>query len=62
MREAANHAGLLEKRPGVGDTMISFVSEPEAAALATLKTADGRCDIQVGPPSTAVNLMLTIAF
>lgn len=47
MREAANNAGLLEKRSGVGDTIMSFVSEPEAAALATLKSADGRCDIQV---------------
>lgn len=47
MRGAANDAGLLNKRPGVGDTLLSFVSEPEAAALATLKRVDGRCDVEL---------------
>lgn len=42
-------AGILNKRAGgVGDTVLTFVQEPEAAALATLKRIDGRCDIQDG--------------
>lgn len=47
MERAVKAAGLLEDRHGVGQTLLDFVSEPEAAALATLKNADGRCDIQV---------------
>lgn len=47
MREAAEDAGILDKRSGVGDTVLTFVSEPEAAALATLKRIDGRYDIEV---------------
>jgi molecular chaperone DnaK (HSP70) len=35
MREAANRAGILERRPA-GDTELVFAPEPEAAALSTL--------------------------
>lgn len=47
MLQAVEAAGVLKKRSGVADTTLTFVSEPEAAALATLKRVDGRCD--VGP-------------
>ena len=46
MREAAKEAGMLEKRIA-GETKLSFISEPEAAALATLSDMEGRCDIKV---------------
>ncbi|KHO00120.1 Heat shock protein Hsp70 [Metarhizium album ARSEF 1941] len=36
MRQAAQKAGILSKRCA-GETVLSFVSEPEAAALATIK-------------------------
>lgn len=45
MLQAVEAAGVLDKREGVADTILSFVSEPEAAALATLKRVDGRCDV-----------------
>lgn len=45
MQQAVDAAGVLQKRSGVADTILSFVSEPEAAALATLKRVDGRCDV-----------------
>lgn len=47
MREAARIAGILKRRPGVSKTVLTFISEPEAAALATLKRINGRCDIEV---------------
>lgn len=47
MRQAVVRAGILEKRLGVGKTILSFVAEPEAAALATLSGVDGRHDIRV---------------
>jgi len=46
MEEAASQAGMLAKRVA-GDTQLSFISEPEAAAVATLSDMDGRCDIKV---------------
>ncbi|KAF3767181.1 hypothetical protein M406DRAFT_39804 [Cryphonectria parasitica EP155] len=46
MHNAVQSAGILEKRAGVGDTILTFVSEPEAAAVATLKAVDGRYDIE----------------
>jgi hypothetical protein len=46
MRKAANKAGLLQHR-AVGETDLTFVTEPEAAALATLRDFDGRPDIKV---------------
>ncbi|KAH0430382.1 hsp70 family chaperone [Colletotrichum camelliae] len=42
MRRAAKDAGILDIRPA-GETVLSFVTEPEAAALATL------CDLQFRP-------------
>lgn len=35
-----------------GETTLTFISEPEAAALATLSGVDGRCDIHVRSSST----------
>jgi hypothetical protein len=46
MKKAATKAGLLKNRPA-GKTTLTFVSEPEAAALATLREFDGRPDIKV---------------
>jgi len=46
MREAASLAGMLGKRIA-GETELSFISEPEGAALATLSDMDGRHDIKV---------------
>ncbi|KAJ4418730.1 hypothetical protein N0V82_005403 [Gnomoniopsis sp. IMI 355080] len=48
MMQAVRAAGILEKRLGVADTVLTFVAEPEAAALATLKRIDGRCDVEPG--------------
>lgn len=45
MREAAAVAGILNQRPA-GKTELSFISEPEAAALATMSDLSGRPDIQ----------------
>ncbi|KAK8102078.1 hypothetical protein PG984_015224 [Apiospora sp. TS-2023a] len=36
MRDAAEKAGILKKRMIAGETCLSFVAEPEAAALSTL--------------------------
>ena len=47
MREAATRAGILSTDRIGGATELSFISEPEAAALATLYDMDGRCDIKV---------------
>ncbi|KZL77840.1 Hsp70 family chaperone [Colletotrichum tofieldiae] len=47
MRRAAENAGILEER-WAGDTTLSFISEPEAAALATLRDLGKRPDIEVG--------------
>ncbi|KAJ0113811.1 ctin-like atpase domain-containing protein [Diaporthe amygdali] len=47
MREAVVRAGILNGRSGVGKTTLSFVAEPEAAALATLSGVDGRHDIKI---------------
>ncbi|KAH6629649.1 hypothetical protein C7974DRAFT_394938 [Boeremia exigua] len=47
MREAAKHAGILERRTG-GETKLFFVSEPEAAALATFNDLSKRPNLHVG--------------
>ncbi|KZL87999.1 hsp70 family chaperone [Colletotrichum incanum] len=47
MRRAAENAGLLEKRPA-GGTTLALISEPEAAALATMRDLAGRPNIKVG--------------
>lgn len=49
MREAAEQAGMLSARVA-GETTLSFISEPKAAALATLSDMEGRCDIMVRLP------------
>lgn len=48
MQQAVKTARILDKRQRVADTILTFVSEPEAAALATLKHVDGRCDVKSG--------------
>ncbi|KAI8633026.1 hypothetical protein F5Y19DRAFT_416205 [Xylariaceae sp. FL1651] len=47
MRLAATRAGILANRP-CGQTTLSFITEPEAAALATLSDMRRRPDIEVG--------------
>jgi molecular chaperone DnaK (HSP70) len=46
MREAARDAGSVKQSPG-GKSTLSFVSEPEAAAIATLEEMKGRHDVKV---------------
>jgi molecular chaperone DnaK (HSP70) len=47
MQAAIKRAGILEKRR-IGQTTHDFISEPEAAALATLSDLDGLHDIKAG--------------
>ena len=47
MREAAKGAGILKHRDA-GETVLRFVSEPEAAALATFEDLKNRPNFQVG--------------
>ncbi|KAI0858320.1 actin-like ATPase domain-containing protein [Xylaria cubensis] len=47
MSQAAERAGILEDR-AAGKTTLGFISEPEAAALATLPELDNRDDLAVG--------------
>ncbi|KAL2873752.1 hypothetical protein SGCOL_011067 [Colletotrichum sp. CLE4] len=47
MRRAAEDAGLLKSRPA-GETSLSFISEPEAAALATMKDLSKMPTAEVG--------------
>ncbi|KAH6635068.1 actin-like ATPase domain-containing protein [Chaetomium sp. MPI-SDFR-AT-0129] len=47
MREAVERAGMLGERIA-SETQLSFISEPEAAALATLSEMDGRADVENG--------------
>jgi molecular chaperone DnaK (HSP70) len=49
MREAARCAGILDERIA-GPTQLDIISEPEAAALATLRDLQDRCDIEVRSP------------
>lgn len=46
MRKAAEMSGILAKR-SCGDTKLSLISEPEAAALATMKDFSRRSTIKV---------------
>jgi molecular chaperone DnaK (HSP70) len=46
MKEAVTMAGILDPRPA-GETLLSFMSEPEAAALAALADVDGQITIDV---------------
>ncbi|KAK4103458.1 actin-like ATPase domain-containing protein [Parathielavia hyrcaniae] len=54
MRNAASDAGMLGKRIA-GDTELSFISEPEAAALATLSDMQGRSDLKIGDSFVVVD-------
>lgn len=45
-RKAAEIAGMLDHRWG-GETILDFISEPEAAAVATIGDMDKRSDIKV---------------
>ncbi|KAF5589279.1 uncharacterized protein FSUBG_11191 [Fusarium subglutinans] len=47
MKVAARQAGILDPRPA-GPTTLRFVSEPEAAALATIKDLSKRSSINAG--------------
>ncbi|KAF4338548.1 heat shock 70 kDa 12B [Fusarium beomiforme] len=47
MTKALGHAGLLNVTRG-GETTLSFISEPEAAALTCLKENADRFDVKVG--------------
>ncbi|KAJ4137767.1 hypothetical protein NW768_003357 [Fusarium equiseti] len=47
MKQAARSSGILDVRP-CGDTTLRFISEPEAAALATIKDLSKRSTIKVG--------------
>lgn len=46
MKQAAQQSGILDGRPA-GATTLQFISEPEAAALATIKDLAKRSPIQV---------------
>nr|XP_036578921.1 uncharacterized protein CTRU02_11175 [Colletotrichum truncatum]KAF6786304.1 hypothetical protein CTRU02_11175 [Colletotrichum truncatum] len=47
MRYAVENAGILHRRPA-GNTVLSFISEPEAAALATMVDLRHRPDVKDG--------------
>lgn len=51
MRKAAEKAGFFSKRHA-GETILKFVSEPEAAALATIKDHSKKSTIQVSENSS----------
>ena len=57
MREAADEAGMLRKRIA-GETELSFISEPEAAAMATLSDMHGRADIKVRGSCVTVSVLI----
>jgi hypothetical protein len=46
MKQAANLSGILKERD-CGETVLRFISEPEAAALATIKDLSKRSTIKV---------------
>jgi molecular chaperone DnaK (HSP70) len=46
MKQAAQQSGILDVRPA-GTTTLQFISEPEAAALATIKDMGKRSTIKV---------------
>ncbi|KAI1108354.1 hypothetical protein F5Y14DRAFT_457113 [Nemania sp. NC0429] len=55
MREAAKLAGILEDRKA-GKTTFSFISEPEAAAIATAPELSGRADLKIGDSFIVVDV------
>ncbi|KAM0564414.1 hypothetical protein ACHAPJ_000627 [Fusarium lateritium] len=48
MRQAAQQSGILNARPAAGATILRFISEPEAAALATIKDLAKRSAVKTG--------------
>ncbi|KAJ4271772.1 hypothetical protein NW762_000478 [Fusarium torreyae] len=52
MKQAAQESGILDPRPDAGTTTLRFVSEPEAAALATIKDLAQRSTIEAGDTIT----------
>jgi molecular chaperone DnaK (HSP70) len=46
MKQAAKTSGILDAR-SCGETKLRFISEPEAAALATIKDLSKRSTIKV---------------
>jgi molecular chaperone DnaK (HSP70) len=48
MREAAKLAGILDKRPLAADTTLAFISEPEAAVMATMPELENGGDLAFG--------------
>lgn len=54
MREAAALAGIFEHRVA-GQTILPFISEPEAAAVATIPELENRGDLQVGDSFVVVD-------
>lgn len=54
MREAAFRAGLLDARP-CGKTTLKLLSEPEAGAISTFATMEGRPDIVEGDAIVVVD-------
>jgi hypothetical protein len=50
MKQAARVSGILDDR-SCGETTLRFISEPEAAALATIKDLSKRSTIKVKRPS-----------
>lgn len=59
MEKAVKDAGILKRRTA-GRTDHEFVSEPEAAALATLSGIDGRHNIEVCNPTRRLKLFSNI--
>lgn len=57
MRLAARDAGILDKRLGV-ETQLTFVPEPEAAAIAALADMEGRFDVKVKKIPKQGNLLM----
>ncbi|CAF3512579.1 unnamed protein product [Fusarium graminearum] len=47
MKQATQQSGILDGRPA-GTTMLQFISEPEAAALATIKDMGKRSTVETG--------------
>lgn len=60
MRDAAKQAGMLAERLA-GETELTFLAEPEAAALATLADMKDRSDIKVGVSLCCQLTLLTSA-
>jgi molecular chaperone DnaK (HSP70) len=55
MKRAAKISGILDKRP-CGETTLHFISEPEAAALATIQDLSQRSTIKVEYKRTSPKL------